>query len=511
MFVRKKKQRSGTFSVQIIDKSSGKSRVIKTIGSSKDPDAVELLMAEGRRWIAGYGGQMVMGLMPEEDRGLRKQLRRAVRKVQLLGPELVLGQLFDEVGFNQLKEDLFRHLVLSRLVYPGSKLRTVDYLARYWGVVIGVDKVYRYLDKLHTSQMAKAQDICFRHSEMVLGGQVGMMFYDVTTLYFEAEREDDFRRVGYSKDGKHARPQILLGLLVGLHGYPLAYDLFEGNKFEGHTLIPVIEAFKKRYRPEKLVIIADSGLLSNKNVRALIKEGYEFILGARIKNESDELRRRITSLQLEDGESSLLTRPDGLKLVISYSEKRARKDAHNRTRGLEKLEKAYKAGKLTKAQVNNRGYNKYLRLDGEVKVEIDRDRFEQDAKWDGLKGFLTNSGLSKEEVTGNYRHLWQIERAFRISKTDLRFRPIFHRLKRRIEAHICIAFCAYKIYKELERQVKEEDLGLSAEKVIEILKTIYGLEVVWPKSQMKETMLMVADEDQARILEAFGIDWKADF
>ena len=434
-------------------------------------------MAEGRRWIAGYGGQMVMGLMPEEDRGLRKQLRRAIRKVQLLGPELVLGQLFDEVGFNQLKEDLFRHLVLSRLVYPGSKLRTVDYLARYWGVVIGVDKVYRYLDKLHTSQMAKAQDICFRHSEMVLGGQVGMMFYDVTTLYFEAEREDDFRRVGYSKDGKHARPQILLGLLVGLHEYPLA----------------------------------DSGLLSNKNVRALIKEGYQFILGARIKNESDELRRRITSLQLEDGESSLLTRPDGLKLVISYSEKRARKDAHNRTRGLEKLEKAYKAGKLTKAQVNNRGYNKYLRLDGEVKVEIDRDRFEQDANWDGLKGFLTNSGLSKEEVTGNYRHLWQIERAFRISKTDLRFRPIFHRLKRRIEAHICIAFCAYKIYKELERQVKEEDLGLSAEKVIEILKTIYGLEVVWPKSQMKETMLMVADEDQARILEAFGIDWKADF
>ena len=197
MFVRKKKQSSGTYSVQVIDKSSGKSRVIKTIGSSKDPDEVDLLMAEGRRWIASYGGQMVMDLMPEEDRDLRKQLRRTIRKVQLLGPELVLGQLFDEIGFNQLGEELFRHLVLSRLVYPGSKLRTMDYLARYRGIVIDVDKVYRYLDKLHRSQMIKAQDICFRHSEMVLGGQIGMMFYDVTTLYFEAESEDDFSNMNF--------------------------------------------------------------------------------------------------------------------------------------------------------------------------------------------------------------------------------------------------------------------------------------------------------------------------
>lgn len=511
MFIRKKKQRSGTISVQVIDKSSGKSRVIKTIGSSKDPTEVELLVADGRRWMAGYGGQTVMNLMPEEDRILRRKMRHSIQQIRLLGPELVLGQLFDEIGFNEIDEELLRHLVLSRLIYPGSKLRTSDYLARYRGITVDVDRFYRYLDKLHKTEMVKVQEICFRHSEAVLGGEIGLMFYDVTTLYFEAEREDDFRKVGYSKDGKHTHPQILLGLLVGLHGYPLAYDLFEGNKFEGHTLLPVIEDFQKRYSPEKVVIVADAGLLSKKNVGRLIKDEYEFILGARIKNEPDELKEKITSLSLKNGESALLIRPDGLKLVISYSDKRARKDERNRARGLKKLEKALKSGKLTKTQVNNRGYNKYLKLEGEIDVTIDYQKFEQDAKWDGLKGFLTNSTLSREEVIGNYRHLWQIERAFRISKTDLRVRPIFHRLKRRIEAHICISFCAYKIYMELDRQIKQEKLGLSPEKVIEILKTVYGLEVVWPKSQIRETILMVTTEEQETVLDAFGIDWKADF
>jgi len=509
VFIRKKKQRSGRISVQVIDKSSGRSRVLKTIGSSHDPDEVELLVAEGKRWIAEYGGQTLLELMPQEDIVLRRQFRSSIRQVQLLGPELVLGQIFDEIGFGAVGEELFRHLVLARLVFPGSKLKTVDYLQRYQGITIDVDRIYRYLDKLHQSQMDAVEEICFKHSKAVLGGKIGMMFYDVTTLYFEAEREDDFRRIGYSKDGKHRHPQILLGLLVGLHGYPLAYGLFEGNKFEGHTLLPVIEGFGQRYAPDKLVIIADSGLLSKSNVDLLIDQGHEFILGARIKNQTEEMKEKITSLDLENGVPQVIQRPDGLKLVISYSGKRARKDQYNRDRGLKKLEKALKSGRLTKAHVNNRGYNKYLQLKGEVKVAIDYQKYQADAKWDGLKGFLTNCDLPPEEIIANYRHLWQIEKAFRISKTDLRVRPIFHRLKRRIEAHVCIAFCAYKIYKELERQLKVESIDLSPEKAIEILRTIHGLEVVWPKSQIKETMLMVHSTEQEQLLTAFGIDWKA--
>lgn len=130
------------------------------------------------------------------------------------------------------------------------------------------------------------------------------------------------------------------------------------------------------------------------------------------------------------------------------------KDAANRKRGLEKLEKNITKGKLTKQHINYRGYNKYLKLEGDVNISIDKEKYKADARWDGLKGYATNTLLTQEEIIENYNHLWQIEKAFRISKTDLRIRPIFHRLKGRIEAHICIAFCSYKIYKELERQLK---------------------------------------------------------
>src|SRR5690606_38893523 len=115
-----------------------------------------------------------------------------------------------------------------------------------------------------------------------------------------------------------------------------------------------------------------------------------------------------------------------------YSDKRAKKDGHNRERGLQKLEKKVKSGKLTKSSINNRGYNKYLKIDGDVKISIDRTRYEADASWDGLKGYLTNTTLSKDEVIENYSHLWKIEKAFRISKHDLKIRPIYHRLQRRI-------------------------------------------------------------------------------
>jgi len=131
----------------------------------------------------------------------------------------------------------------------------------------------------------------------------------------------------------------------------------------------------------------------------------------------------------------------------------ATKDAHNRRKGLKRLEKQIKSGRLTKSSINNRGYNKYLKLTGEVHVEIDYEKFERDAKWDGLKGYITNSGKDKEQLVANYKELWQIEKAFKIFKSDLKLRPIYHRLPRRIHAHICISFVAY-VYKELERCLK---------------------------------------------------------
>lgn len=171
------------------------------------------------------------------------------------------------------------------------------------------------------------------------------------------------------------------------------------------------------------------------------------------------------------------------------------------------MEKMVKKGKLTKQHINNRGYNKYLKLDGDVNIKINYQKFNEDAKWDGLKGYLTNTNFSADEVIKNYKHLWQIEKAFRISKTDLKVRPIYHRLKHRIEAHLIIAFCSYKIYKELERQLNDKQVNLSAEKAIEIMQSIFAVQTTLPVSVKSVELIMAKTEEQQNLLRQFKIEF----
>ena len=335
-----------------------------------------------------------------------------------------------------------------------------------------------------------------------MNNRISVVFYDVTTLYFEIDQEDDLRKTGFSKEGKHQNPQIVLGLLVSKNAYPLAYDIFEGNKFEGHTMLPVIDAFKAKYNLQQLAIIADSGLLSKSNIKELQVKGYEFILGARIKNETDAIKKKILALNLKNGESAVIKKND-LRLIISFSEERAKKDRYNREKGLRRLEKRIKTGRLTKSSINNRGYNKFLKLEGEIIITIDKEKIEQAGKWDGLKGYLTNAKLDKDQIIENYRHLWMIEKAFRISKTDLKIRPIYHRLQRRIEAHICISFTAYKVYKELERQLKIKKAGISPERAIEIAESIFELQIKMPQNGQIMSKILLLTEEQKYLASIF--------
>lgn len=505
MFLRKKPNKSGVISVQIIEKRSGKSKLLKTVGSSSDPKEIAELMEQGKRLMNEISGQTSIYFDRQQEQELVDLFFTGIRQLSLAGPELLLGKLFDEIGFNIIRDEMFRHLVLTRLCYPVSKLKTTDYLFKHKGLLIDVERVYRYLDKLNAKQKEKIQQISYAHTLKVLGNNMSVVFYDVTTLYFEIEDEDDLRKTGFSKEGKHQQPQIVLGLLVSAGGYPLAYELFEGNKYEGHTMLPVIEAFKIKYRLNELVVIADAGLMSNDNITELQSKNYKYIIGARIKNETEAIQNKILALSLNNGESVVINKDENSSIIISYSDARATKDAANRKRGLEKLEKNIAKGKLTRKHINNRGYNKYLKLEGEIKISIDKEKYTADGKWDGLKGYLTNTQLTKDEIIENYNQLWQIEKAFRISKTDLRIRPIYHRLKHRIEAHICIAFCAYKIYKELERQLKIKMAGISPEKAIEIAKTIYRITIQTKRSNTLHSRLYIDKEEQKNLLELFNL------
>jgi transposase len=504
MFVRQKKNKSGKVSVQVIDKSSGKYKLKKTIGSSSDSSEIESLLKQAERYIKECVGQGELNFTLGDDDQYYQSIYENIQSVQLLGPELILGKIFNEIGFNRINDELFKHLVIARLIYPVSKLKTIDYLQKYKGITLHVNEIYRYLDKLHSNQMRQIQQISFDHTLRILDNKLTIVFYDVTTLYFEASDEDDLRKTGFSKDGKHNQPQIVLGLLVSENGYPLDYEIFEGNKFEGHTMMPVIEAFKKKYKMDQLIVVADAGLMSTKNVKALTDQQYDYIIGARIKNETSEIQQQILELNLEDKQSHIIQKNGCERIVVSYSETRAKNDAYNRNRGMDRLKKQLAKGKLTKSHINNKGYNKYLKLEGEIKIIIDEDKFNDDAKWDGLKGYLTNTILDKETVMSYYKQLWNIEKTFRITKTDLRIRPIYHYKKRRIEAHICIAFVACKLYKELERQLRLKKTGLSPEKAIGILKTIYAINIRMPNSKEEKLMMLDKTVEQKFILSLFA-------
>lgn len=503
MFVRSKKNKSGVISVQVIDKSSGKYKVLKTIGSSNDPLNIQNLVSQAKQWIKDYAG--VLELDFSNELKTTHQILDNIEKLTVKGTELLLGKLFLEIGFSIIKDELFRQLVIARLCYPTSKLGTTDYLYKYQNIQVDVQTIYRYLDKLYNTQKELVQSISYQHTLKILNNSVSIVFYDVTTLYFEVDNEDELRKTGFSKEGKHQHPQIVLGLLVSVDGYPLAYEIFEGNKFEGYTMLPVINAFKTKYQLDKLVIIADSGLLSNDNINELQTKGYEYILGARIKNEKKDIKNKILQLKLGNGESEMIQKDEATRLIISFSQARATKDEANRKKGLQKLEKQVNNGKLTKTSISNRGYNKYLKLEGAVIVSIDREKVIADSEWDGLKGYLTNTTLTKDVIIENYSQLWKIEKAFRITKTDLKIRPIYHFKSRRIEAHICIAFAAYKIYKELERQLKEKQSPLSPEKAIEIAKTIYSITLTTPITKEKVTKTLILNGEQKILMALFNL------
>ncbi|SMD45705.1 Transposase [Aquiflexum balticum DSM 16537] len=502
MFVRRKKNSSGSFSIQIIQKVGRINKVVKSFGSSLDAVELDILERQAQLEIERIQGQTYL-FSNDRDSSLKSILSNVGNnQIELVGPDNILGRVYESMGYHKIGgDDLFRDLVMSRLVYPGSKLKTVDYLSRFKNKEVSVYSIYRYMDKIHKEFKEDIEKITFKHFEKILGGHIGIVFYDMTTLFFEAPDEDDLRKIGYSKDGKHQHPQIKLGLLVGSEGYPLGYDIFEGSTYEGYTLIPVLENIQKKFSIGKPIVIADAGLLSGANIKALISHGYKFVLGGKIRNESKEIKDSIQELEItEDNPGEV--KKDGYRLVVSFSEKRLKKDAHNRKKGLEKLEKKVKNGKIDKSSINNRGYNKYLKLESEIKVAIDYSKYQLDARWDGLKGYLTNTDMKAREVIAAYGNLWQIEKAFRISKTDIRIRPIYHRIPERIQTHICICFVSYAVFKEMERLLKKRKVSFSANRAIELTKNMYQIRVFLPDSKTYTTVPLKPTQEQQELISA---------
>lgn len=512
MFIRRKKNRSGSTSVIVVDKSGGRFRELKTIGVSSDEKTLSELCCRGEKWISIQKGDRDMFTLYEqqcEEKQVTDYLLSNIENILLNGAQLILDPVFKLIGFDAIEDDILKHLVIARLCQPASKAGTVDYLKSYFDEDIELHRIYRYLDRLHNTLQEKIQQISVAHTKKILGGKIGLVFYDVTTLYFETDYGDGLRERGFSKDGKHAQPQIVLGLLVSKDGYPLSYSLFPGSQYEGRTMLPIVEDFVHRFDLSDFVIVADSGLMNQTNIMLLETAGYKYIIGARIKNENDEIKQWILSLEKQDGCFYELGTLPKSRLIVGYSEKRAHKERYNREKGVKRLKAACKTGTLTKENINKRGYNKFLEISDNVQIFINEEKIREDAKWDGLKGYLTNTDLSAQEVYRQYSELWVIERAYRVTKGTLELRPMFHFTPKRIEAHVCICFVAYKVYKELERILKLSEIKLSVDKVLNIAKTITTLKIKLPASGETLTKTMPVTARHKSIEQLFDQNfWK---
>ena len=518
MFIRKKKNNSVSISIQVISKNSGKYKVVETIGCGVSEYEIEQLLQQANERLL----ELEPTLFDFIDYQSKKQ-KLNNKDMRIIGDELIFGKLFKDIGCQDINlkkikdNEIFKALVISRLLYPGSKLYLIDYFHIYKKQKIDKNQIYRFLDTIYKDDLKSQIEQCiFNHTKKIMNNQITVTFYDVTTLYFESESEDDLRKIGYSKEGKLARPQIQLGLFTTLQGYPLSYEVYEGNKYEGHTLTDILKKFQTKFNIDvKPIVVADRGMLNNDNIAYLENNGYKYIIAAKIKNIPNDLKKQILNLTfLNDGtihtlaiNKEIIYKEDNdikqtlstkQRLVLTYSSSRAKKDKYTRTKALEKIQDKLSKN-ITKSDLKLSYYAKYLDIDHkcDIKYKLNPTKILNDEKLDGIKGFITNDfTLKSNDVIEHYQNQYDVEKAFRISKTDLKIRPIYHRLETRIKAHILISFISYAVYKEFERKIKLSNLDIKFKLTFDYIKTMYGYKTLFGVEPLE------MDEIQKQIYDA---------
>lgn len=411
-------------------------------------------------------------------------LKNVVEEARVIsGIHDVYGKLFDEMGYsevianparNEMSNRTFKDIVLARLANPLSKRASVLMLEEDFGVSLNLDCVYGMMNKLDDKAIERLNKISYGNTKRLYNQKINVVFFDCTTLYFEAFEEDELRKLGYSKDLKFNQVQVVLSLLVTEDGLPIGYEAHEGSTYEGHTLIPILKSIREKYEINKVVFVADSGMMNENNLVELEKEGFEYIVGCRLKNLPKALQSQILN---DENYKSITPEYDiasfnhqNRTIIVSYSQDRARKNAHDRKKAIEKIIKKLKKQKNPKNYISNYGYQKYLKLNGNSKLELNEEKILLDAQWDGLLGVITNAkNFSYEQILDHYHNLWQVEESFRITKHDLKVRPIYHWKPSRVKAHLAIAFTAYSLARYLEYKVKLQYIKLSPEVIRQTL------------------------------------------
>lgn len=457
----------GVTSVQIIHYHDGKRDFVKHIGSGETPEEIRILRLTAQKWINNFYQQESLF---DEDRDTRKFLfgnfKYRGQKYNFFAEEITkILVLFKLSGISC---PLLLHLVMARIFEPASKLRSQKILAKYFGINYEITSLYKSLPGILAFKDT-VEDKLIEFAKARFGFDFSFVLYDVTTLYFESFTPDEFRKPGFSKDNKSAQPQIVIGLMVDNNGFPLTYSVFEGNKFEGKTFLPVIQSFQEKYHIKTLTVVADAAMISWDNVQKLKKSGLSYIVGARLGNLNQKLIARISQQLGEKDGARLRQETDKGFLVCDFSKKRFDKD---------KFEMEKQINKATLALENRQAVKRHKFLTtGKTEAVLNQELIDKTKRQLGIKGYYTNLSLPDEQIISQYHALWKIEKSFRISKSDLLARPVFHFKRATIEAHILICMTALAVIKFVEIET-----NISARNFVEKLTDVTDALIYNPKT-----------------------------
>lgn len=430
--------------MQVYRYKNSKRVIIKHIGSGSSDEQITALQEMARAFIAGHTKQSYLfeETKPNEEAVLVSQCDYIGIYYTYLYD--VLQAVQHQIGYTLLADSLLNDLALIRIVEPASKLRSLELMDTYFGISHRRQRFYESALKwLDLKERIEKQTLHFATKEY--GFDFSLLFYDVTTLYFETFEEDDLRKNGFSKDNKSQQPQILVALMVTPEGLPVSYKVFAGNTFEGHTLIPVIKSFIKKHKVQNFTVVADAAMISTANIAALKEEKINYIVGARLGNVTADLLHTIdTSLPRTEGSIVRLQTHNGY-LICSFSKKRYNKDKYE-------MDKQIDRAKSLLSQPSKIKNIKYLKSQNRNNV-LNEELIKKTQKLLGVKGYYTDIEQSVAEdaaIISRYHDLYKIEQAFRVSKHDLQTRPVFHFREEPIQLHILICFMALVVSKHIE-------------------------------------------------------------
>lgn len=441
--LREVKTGSGKIAVQVYYLQNRKRVIVKHLGSGSTSDELEHLRLQAELFIADYSNQV--SLFPVSKHGGYSYLEN----YQCVGVYYrfyynTVRRLIAELGIEDLTSGLFQDLITIRILEPASKLRSIELIEAYFGIKHRRQNYYKEAPRwisLKNEVIEKVIDFAKKEYRF----DYTLLFYDVTTLYFESFDGDQLRKTGFSKDSKSQQPQILVGLMVSKEGFPVAFDIFPGNTFEGHTILPVVKAFTEKNNVSSFTVVADAAMISDDNINELKAHGIHYIVGARLGNLPQVIFEQMDArIMREEGNTIRLSSDKG-HLICSFSNARYRKDKYEMEKQILKAQNIIKSpSKSSKA--------KFIKAQNQ-KLSLNEALINKSTKLLGLKGYYTDLdeyALPNNKVIEIYHDLYKVEQAFRVAKSDLETRPIFHFKEEPIKLHLLICFLALAISKHIE-------------------------------------------------------------